>query len=45
MRPTVLAIASILPHAAQAQGLASEAEITAAISGNTVQGSRSASGA
>ena len=45
MRLTVLALALTLPLAAQAQELATGADITAAISGNTVQGSMTASGA
>lgn len=40
-----LALTLALPVAAQAQELATGAEITAAITGNTVQGSMTASGA
>ena len=40
-----IAAALALPIAAQAQDLAKGAEITAAVSGNTVQGNMSASGA
>ncbi|MCX7286885.1 MAG: hypothetical protein NTW20_04830 [Rhodobacterales bacterium] len=40
-----LAFGLALPFAAQAQDLAKGADITAAIAGNTVQGSMSASGA
>jgi hypothetical protein len=42
---TALAFAVAVPFAAQAQDLAAGADITAAIAGNTVQGSMSASGA
>jgi hypothetical protein len=44
-RLAVLALAISLPLAAQADELATGAQITAAIGGNTVQGSMSASGA
>jgi hypothetical protein len=42
---TALAFALAVPFAAQAQDMAAGADITAAIAGNTVQGSMSASGA
>jgi hypothetical protein len=42
---TALVFALAVPCAAQAQDLAAGADITAAIAGNTVQGSMSASGA
>jgi hypothetical protein len=43
--PSLLGLALALPMSALAQDLATGAEISAAISGNTVQGSMSASGA
>jgi hypothetical protein len=45
MRLSALALALTVPFAAQAQELATGAEITTAITGNTVQGSMTASGA
>jgi hypothetical protein len=45
MRLTALTLALVFPLAAQAQDLATGAQIAAAITGNTVQGSMSASGA
>jgi hypothetical protein len=44
-RIIAVATALVMPIAAHAQDLATGAEITAAISGNTVQGSMTASGA
>ena len=45
MRLIALTLALMFPLAAQAQDLATGADITAAVSGNTVQGSMIASGA